>query len=63
MAAHRYRVGQRVGILPRALRMPALGDYKITMLMPPTEGENQYRVKGNTESFERVVKESDIIRR
>ena len=43
--------------------MPAIGDFKITMLMPPTEGENQYRVKGSTESFERVVKESDIIRR
>jgi hypothetical protein len=60
---HKFKVGQRVGLLPRQMRMPGSGDYKIITLMPPTEGENQYRVKGTSEPFERVVKESDLIRR
>jgi hypothetical protein len=63
MAVHRFKVGQRVGLFPRNMQMPGAGEYKIMMLLPPTEGENQYRVKGSAEPFERVVKESDLIRR
>lgn len=63
MAAHKFKVGQRVGLLPGHMRMPGSGEYKILTLLPPTEGENQYRIKGASELFERVVKESHITKR
>ena len=63
MAAHKFKVGQKVSLLPGHMRMPSAGEYKILMLLPPTEGQNQYRVKGLAELFERVVKESDLERR
>ncbi len=63
MALHRYKVGQLVGLLRSRLQMPGAGDYKILTLLPPTEGENQYRIKGRSEPFERVVKEGDLVRR
>jgi hypothetical protein len=62
MAVHRFKVGQRVSIRRRHAQLDGSGDYKIIRLMPASEGENQYRVKGNAEPFERVVKESEIVR-
>jgi len=63
MAIHRFKVGQKVGLLSKRMQMAGAGEYKIIMLLPPFEGENQYRVKGSAEVFERVVKENDIVRR
>jgi len=63
VAAQKFKIGQKVGLLPRNMQMQAIGDFKIVTLMPPSDGENQYRVKGMAEPFERVVKESDIVRR
>lgn len=63
MAEHRFKVGQQVRIIPGSMHMSGNGDYKILMLLPPAEGQNQYRVKSVTELFERVVKEGDLQRR
>ncbi len=60
MAAHKFKVGQRVTLIPGFGRMSGSGDYKILMLLPATEGQNQYRVKSAAETFERVVKEMDL---
>lgn len=63
MATHKFKVGQTVRLIPGHMRMPGGGDYKIIMLLPPTDGQNQYRVKSRSEAFERVVKETDLERR
>jgi hypothetical protein len=60
MATHRFKVGQKVSLIPGHRRMSSSGDYKIIQLLPPAEGQFQYRVKGTAEVFERVVKESDL---
>lgn len=63
MALHKFKVGQRVGLVPSRSQIPSGGDYKITMQVPPSNGENQYRVKGTAEAFERMVRESELVRR
>lgn len=64
MALHKYRVGQVVDFIPGRLSMPAArGAYKIVRLMPSDSGENHYRVKCATESFERMVKETELSQR
>lgn len=64
MALHKYKVGQVVDFIPGRLSMPASrGAYKIVKLMPSDSGENLYRVKCATESFERMAKETELLQR
>lgn len=63
MAAHKFKIGQKVSIIPGNMRMRAVGEFKVLKLLPASDGQNQYRVKGTAEQFERVVKEFDIERR
>lgn len=35
--------------------------YKVVRLVPPHEdGQNQYRIKGSSEAFERMARESEL---
>jgi hypothetical protein len=41
--------------------MPALSSrYRILRLLPPEGGERKYRIKADSELFERVARESEI---
>lgn len=60
MIAHKYKVGQRVHVIPGNMRMASSGEYKVLSLLPPTEGQNQYRVRSAAEVYDRVVKEIDL---
>ncbi len=64
MALHKYKLGQTVQFIPGRSSMSATSrEYKVTRLLPPENGQNQYRIKGISETFERVAKESDLSRR
>ena len=61
MADAKYRVGQMVDL--RATRPGAAGTlrgFKILLLLPYEFGERQYRIKTNTEAYERIAKESEL---
>jgi len=61
---HKFQVGQTVQLMEgrRYLRTSAIG-YKVVRQLPESGGECSYRIKSAHESFERVVIESQIIRR
>jgi len=43
--------------------MPTVGQqYEVVRLLPPDDGQFQYRIKSNGESFERMAKESQLSR-
>ena len=61
MAHHKFKVGQTVLFEPGKLGTPASSrDYKIVRLMPAENGQLQYRIKGISEVFERVARESEL---
>lgn len=60
MAAHKFRVGQRVRLVA-PLFEPA-GDYEIVRQLPDAYGEFHYRIKSADEPYERVAKESQLRR-
>jgi hypothetical protein len=58
---HKFRVGQTVDLVPSMSRRAAGGHYQIVSLRP-ADGENpQYRIRSKSESYERVVAESDLV--
>jgi hypothetical protein len=62
MTLHIYKVGEMVGLAERAgVNTTPLARYKIAQIMPAVGTQLQYRVKGDHERFERVVREGDII--
>jgi hypothetical protein len=62
MTLHMYQVGEIVGLAAHAgLNTTPAGRYKIARTLPALGTELQYRVKGDHESFERVVREAQII--
>lgn len=64
MSAHKFKIGQVVRFAPGRSSMSATArEYKVTRLLPPEDGQNQYRIKGNSETFERMARESDLSRK
>jgi hypothetical protein len=61
VSGHRFALGHVVR-LSRSLLMPnvATGQYTIIGLLPPRDGEFQYRVKSELEPYDRVVKEDHL---
>ena len=60
---HKYKVGQEVSFSPAKLSMPASSrSYKIMSRLPREGGEYMYRIKSAAELFERVARESEIVR-
>jgi len=62
--SHRFRVGQTVQLVEgrRYVTTSAIG-YKVVQQLPESGGERSYRIKSAHERFERVVIESQLIRR
>jgi hypothetical protein len=59
MDRHKFKIGQTVSYLGRE---KAVGDYKITQLLPFEGDEFQYRIRNTNEPHERVVKEHELDR-
>ena len=60
---HKFTVGQTVDLTRTILRPSAPGAYEIRRLLPASDGDPSnpsYRVKNIGESYERVIRESDI---
>ena len=61
MTAHKFKIGQVVRYSPRrSVALSASREYKVVQQLPPTEGDNQYRIKSTSETFERMARESDL---
>ena len=62
--AHVFKVGQLVRYSPgHAISIATSREYKIVQQLPPSEGQNQYRIKSPTENFERMARECDLTRK
>ena len=58
---HRFAIGELVSVMqPSRLSVPQAGLYRIVRPMPYEGGALSYRVRGETDSTERVVAETDI---
>ncbi|MGQ0531924.1 MAG: hypothetical protein ACT4OF_04425 [Caulobacteraceae bacterium] len=60
MAQPRFNAGERVSLVQSKLFTAPAGVYRIVRPLPHDAGPQQYRVKNETENFERVVDESRI---
>jgi hypothetical protein len=59
MATHKFRIGQKVELVPGFPdRIAPAGEYEVVRQLPDDHGEFYYRVKSSQEPHERVVKES-----
>lgn len=56
MAQTKFSAGQRVLAARGGVGAPA-GHFQIVSVLPRGAGSQQYRVRGETESFERVIDE------
>jgi hypothetical protein len=64
MQSHKFEVGQTVNFKPGRMGFPAAQrECKIVRLLPVENGSRLYRIKCAAESFERVVKETDLASR
>ena len=58
---HRYRIGQRLRIAGGGRYWGHLGGYcRVIALMPHESGPFLYRIRSETENFERIVAEVDL---
>lgn len=67
MRRHKFKIGQKVKFLPRAISFLPRADeaashesYEVTRLLPAEGSGFQYRIKGLAKGQERVVTESEI---
>ena len=61
MAKHKFKVGQMVRYARSHRGMVASApDYTISSLMPTEGGEKLYRIKADSEAFDRVARESEL---
>jgi hypothetical protein len=63
MPESKFRVGEMVDFYPSQRGVPAsVRSYKILRLMPFEGGDRLYRIKTIVEAFERVARESELVR-
>jgi hypothetical protein len=59
----KFKVGQMVDFVPGNRAVPASArSYKILRVMPNEGGEQLYRIKTVAEAYERVARESELLR-
>ncbi|MCC6946246.1 MAG: hypothetical protein IT539_00630 [Bradyrhizobiaceae bacterium] len=64
MTKNRFRVGESVRYTSNTVGRPGARDgYTIVRVLPPENGEQQYRIKSASEAHERVAQESQLERR
>ncbi len=58
---HKFKVGQMLIFSPSIFE-PAMrkGNYRVVSLLPADGGDNQYRLKSETDGHERVVREGQL---
>ncbi len=60
---HQFNAGEVVTCIPDMfLRHAAPGAYKILARMPDRDGDRMYRIKSPLEEYERIVKETALVR-
>jgi hypothetical protein len=60
---HKFKIGQMVDFVPSKTGVPASArSYKVVKLLPSEGGERLYRIKTIAEAFERVARESELLR-
>jgi hypothetical protein len=63
MNIHRFAVGERVSITGRQSPVRAPGVYLVVRQLPDLgDGDKQYRLKSESERYERVAAESQLAR-
>jgi hypothetical protein len=63
MPNHKFKVGQMVDFVPSNRAMPASArSYKVLRVLPTEGGEQLYRIKTIAEAFERIARESELLR-
>lgn len=63
MPESKFRVGEMVDFYPSQQGVRAsVRSYKILQLMPSDGGDRLYRIKTIMEAFERVARESELVR-
>jgi len=63
VAIPKFKVGQMVDFVPSQRGLAASArSYKILRLLPTEGGERLYRIKTIAEAFERIAKESELLR-
>lgn len=60
MAQPRFSAGERVSVVRSRTFIAAEGDYRILQALPMEPGPQQYRVRNEKESFDRIVEESRL---
>ncbi len=64
MEPHKYHVGQNVRFNKNtggiAMAVATSGNFRVTGLLPDTQGRNQYRVESVHDGHQRVAVESDL---
>ena len=61
---HKFAVGDIVRLVEvRAGPVRTTGTYRVVRLLPENEGGLQYRIKSDTEAYERVIHESQLLAR
>lgn len=59
----KFKVGQMVDFVPSNRAVPASArSYKILRVLPNEGGEQLYRIKTIAEAYERVARESELLR-
>lgn len=56
----KFGAGQRVSIVRSGAFSPPSGAYRIVRALPMDSGPQQYRVKNDAETFDRVMDESRL---
>lgn len=61
IAAHKFEVGQALYYSPSVFEPATLqGIYRVVRLLPADGGDNQYRLKSESDGHERVVREGQV---
>ena len=61
MPSHKFKVGDLVTVNPAISRFVPGGVFEVIKQLPGN-GERQYRIKNADEAYERVARESDLIK-
>lgn len=63
ISSPKFKVGQMVDFVPSQRGMAASArSYKVLRLLPSEGGERLYRIKTIAEAFERIARESELLR-
>ena len=62
MAAHKFKVGQKVALVWGRVAGPGVpGKFEIVRTLPESGGNNLYRVRSLADGHERVVMEPELV--